>query len=908
MRTLSIDIETYSPVDLKKAGVFPYCAHRDFQILLFGYAFDNDPVKVVDLRRGEVIPPEVERALYDPEVLKTAFNASFEIACINSMLSRMGWEDLIVDQWECTMVKAAMLGLPMSLAKVAEALRLPQQKMGIGVSLIRYFCIPCKPTAANGHRERNLPSHDLDKWELFKSYCGQDVVTERAIRNKLAFFSIPEKEHRLWVLDQKINTRGVLIDREFVENAIRMDETTKERLINKAIRLTNLDNPNSGTQLKKWLEEAMDEEIESLTKKVIPLLLKKSDNTTVTQVLLIRQELAKTSVKKYQAMINAVGEDNRIRGLTQFYGANRTGRFCLAEGTEILVKNTNGIYLKPIQCVLTTDKVWDGDNWVSHEGVVFNGRKKVIHHGGITATEDHYVWISPTKKIKLGEAKACNIFLWKGNYSWYSKFTPKGSLLVSYVRAKEINTYDIINAGPKNRFMANGRIVSNSGRYVQLQNLPQNHIVTLDEARSLVKNNDLEFLELLYGNVPDTLSQLIRTAFVAPEGKLLYVADFSAIEARVIAWLADEQWRLDVFATHGKIYEASASQMFKVPIESIHKGSELRQKGKVAELACIAEGQLVRTTYGLVPIQDVTPAMKVWDGSSFVSHTGVVSRGIKPCMTYQGLTATLDHVVFTLSEKSMPLFHAFLKSEDINRKDKDHPSFSQGKFLPTYDILNCGPNHRFEVSGVLVHNCGYGGGVGALENMGALEMGVKKEELKELIDAWREANPAIVDLWYKLENAAKRALKTGEKVMVKHGVGFEFRNNILYMLLPSGRKLAYVRPRLGQNRFGGESIQFEGMDQTTKKWGIQETYSGKLAENATQAIARDCLCESMLNLDAAGYEIDFHVHDEVVIEHSDVAPDKTLKKITEIMGQPIDWAPGLLLRADGYFTPYYKKD
>jgi DNA polymerase bacteriophage-type len=655
MRELQIDIETYSPVGLKKSGVFPYCHHPDFEILLFGYAYGSDPVKVVDLASGEKIPETVIQDLYRDSILKTAFNAAFEIACLNSYLIRHGWLNLKVEQWECTMVKAAMLGLPLSLAKVAEVLRIPQQKMAIGGTLIRYFCVPCKPTAVNGGRTRNRFHHDPAKWATFVKYCGQDVYTERGIRNKISFFEIPEKEKRMWNLDQSINTRGVLIDKTFVENAIHMDAEVKKVLYAKAIILTGLSNPNSGAQLKTWLEQETDEEVTSLTKKTVPLMLRKYPEGIVNQVLAIRQELSKTSIRKYQAMINAVGHDDRIRGLTQYYGANRTGRW--------------------------------------------------------------------------------------------------------------------------------------AGRFVQMQNLPQNHLKLLEEVRQLVLEGDLVTLEWVFGNVPDTLSQLIRTAFIASAGKLLYVADFSAIEARIIAWLAGEQWRLMVFATHGKIYEASASKMFKVPIEEVTKGSPLRQKGKVSELAL-----------------------------------------------------------------------------------------------------------------------GYQGGAGALETMGALQMGIDKEELPILVEQWRTANPAIVQLWTTMNRAAINCLSTGEKTIVAKGVYFEYANNILYMVLPSGRRLCYVRPRLGKNRFGSTAITYEGMDQDTKKWGTLETYGGKLVENCVQAIARDCLAESMLKLNAEGFDIVFHVHDEVVIEEDQAEPEAYLNTITDIMGEDIPWAPGLMLRADGYYTPYYKKD
>lgn len=650
MRTLSIDIETYSPVDLAKAGVYPYAEHPEFEILLFAYAFDGEPVRCVELAQGESLPEEVVSALTDPDTLKTAFNAQFERVCIG----RFWGLSLPIEQWECTMIKSAMLGLPLSLAMVAKVLKLEQGKMEAGKALIRYFSLPCKPTKSNGGRTRNLPRHDLDKWRLFGEYCIRDVEVERAIRDKIAFFDIPEMERALYVLDQEINDRGVLLDAELVRNAIEMDTVYKDKLTEEAKAITALDNPNSVAQLKEWVSDKLGEEVGSLTKGAIKDLSEETDDETVKAMLMLRLEMAKTSVKKYMAMANAVGADGRVRALLQFYGANRTGRW--------------------------------------------------------------------------------------------------------------------------------------AGRLVQVQNLPQNHLDDLDLAREVVKSGDLDMLEMLYGNVPDTLSQLIRTAFVAKEGHTFVVADFSAIEARVIAWLAGEQWRLRVFETHGKIYEASASAMFGVPIEEIHKGSPLRQKGKVSELAL-----------------------------------------------------------------------------------------------------------------------GYQGGTGALIQMGALKMGLTEDELQPLVDAWRNANPAIVRLWYDVGNAAIRAVETGLPTRIlQGGITFGVSKGLLFVHLPSGRRLSYARPRVGINKFSSKALQYDGMSQTTKTWGTQDTYGGKLVENIVQAIARDCLAYAMLNLQSAGYNIVMHIHDEAV---SEVPTDRDyLNDVCSIMSQPIPWAKGLPLRADGYVTPYYKKD
>lgn len=906
MRALSIDIETYSSEDLTKSGVYRYAESPDFAILLFGFAYDDDPVTVIDLARGEELPDGILKALMDSTILKTAWNAAFEITCISSYFNL----DLDVTQWECSMVKSAMLGLPLSLDMASKVLQLPQEKMKAGKALIRYFSVPCKPTKVNQGRTRNLPHHGIDKWNLYKEYNGMDVEVERAIRRKIAFFDIPEKESRLWYLDQKINKRGVLLDMQLVSNAISMDESYQYELEKEAKEITGLDNPNSGAQLKAWLSDEMGEEIETLRKGDVPDLIKSTDDPKVVRLLELRQEMSRTSVKKYQAMAKTVCADGRVKGLFQFYGANRTGRW--------------------------------------------------------------------------------------------------------------------------------------AGRLVQMQNLPQNHLNDLELARDLVKENELDIMKLTFGNVPDTLSQLIRTAFIASEGNTLYVADFSAIEARVIAWWAKEKWRLDVFNTHGKIYEASAAAMFGVPLESVTKGSDLRQKGKVAELACIAEGQRVLTDYGYIPIENLTTQMLVWDGNDFVQHDGVVYKGIKKIIKYGKLKATEDHLVW-VEGKSRPVPFGYASNsgsrlsqsraswEDIRkcknikfrkkiytwlvgclctnrmprvwetgmgllqklnpRKIKWVPTLfstktntqmarqkiyssetemrksqrpklqklwrtwykiqllfgirswsmddrklrftrSNNGIRPNrckwslrsrksslgnasnklqeskkvYDILNCGSNNRFTVNGYLVHNCGYQGGVGALKAMGADKMGLTDEELLIIITNWRRANKNIVQLWYSVESAAIETIKTGDPKTV-NGVTFYMRKGILFMGLPSGRSLSYLKPRVTekQTKVGlKEVIQFEGINQTTKQWSLQDTYGGKLVENAVQAMARDCLAEKLLLIEDVGYSIVLHVHDEVGVE-APLDPD-TLNHICEIMSQPIAWASGLPLRADGYVTDFYKKE
>ncbi len=662
MSLLAIDIETYSDIDLIKSGVYRYVESENFQVLLFGYAFDDADVRVIDLAQGEKIPRFVEESLFDDSVIKTAFNANFEMTC----LARHFGCAMHPEQWQCTMVQALELGLPMSLADVGKALKLPQdkQKSSAGAALIRYFCLPRKQPAksdplfnAGTNPHRNLPQDNPEKWEQFKAYNKQDVETERNIRAALQNYPISQREHRIWCLDQQINSYGIQVDTQLVKHAITCAAQHQNKLEEEAVQLTGLDNPKSVSQIKKWLKDAEGLEVESLNKAAIPGLLKEAESETVKRVLELRQELAKTSIKKYEAMERSKGTDNRIRGLFQFYGANRSGRW--------------------------------------------------------------------------------------------------------------------------------------AGRLVQVQNLPQNHLEDLDLARQLLRSGEYETLEMLFGNVPDTLSQLLRTALIAGEGNKFVVSDFSAIEARIIAWLAGEEWRMEVFRTHGKIYEASASQMFKVPIEEITKGNPLRQKGKIAELAL-----------------------------------------------------------------------------------------------------------------------GYGGAAGALKAMGALKMGLEESELKPLVNVWRETNQKITQLWRDVEEAAMEALQQGWRSYVGDYLNFGIAQpapgmTALLITLPSGRQLSYIRPRIETDpSFNKPVITYEGYEQG--KWTRLKTYGPKLVENIIQATARDCLAEAMLRLDENGFRIVMHVHDEVIIE----APegDDCLEEVCRIMGQPLDWAPGLPLPADGYETYYYRKD
>lgn len=660
LQYISIDLETFSDVDLQKCGVYKYVQSPNFEILLFGYSVDGGEVEVVDLACGEQIPMEIIEALTDDTVTKWAFNAAFERVCLSSYLRRnypqyfQSYsinEDTVGDyldptSWKCSCVWSAYMGLPLSLAGAGAVLGLEEQKLKEGKDLIRYFCVPCKPTKVNGGRTRNLPEHDTEKWTIFKFYNKRDVEVEMSIQEKMKKYPVPDFVWEEYHLDQEINDRGIALDMAVVENAIAFDEKSKTELAEKMQELTNLDNPNSVMQMKQWLADN-GLEMESLGKKAVAQAVKTAP-AELAEVLVLRQQLSKSSVKKYQAMQNAVCVDSRARGMFRFYGANRSGRW--------------------------------------------------------------------------------------------------------------------------------------AGRMIQLQNLPQNHMLDLEQARGLVESGNYDAMELLYDDIPDTLSQLIRTAFVPRTGYKFVVADFSAIEARVLSFLAGEQWRMEVFANNGDIYCASASAMFGVPVEKHGVNGHLRQKGKQAELAC-----------------------------------------------------------------------------------------------------------------------GYGGSVGALKAMGALEMGLAEEELQPLVDFWRAANPNIVRFWWDVDRCVKYTVKNRVSTET-HGIRFIYQSGMLFIQLPSGRRLAYVKPRMGENRFGGEAVTYEGVG-GTKKWERIESYGTKFVENIVQAVSRDILAYAMRTLSHCF--ICGHIHDELIIECSEGV---SIDEVCEQMGRTPPWIPGLLLRADGYECSFYQKD
>ena len=952
MKKLSIDLETYSSVDLGKSGVYKYAESEDFEILLFAYSIDDGEVKVIDLASGEIIPEEILSALSDESIEKWAFNANFERVCLSRFLGKR----LKPQGWYCTMIWSAYLGLPLSLEKVGEVLKLDKQKMNEGKTLIRYFSIPCKPTKTNGMRTRNLPHHDLEKWSTFKEYNQRDVETEMAIKKKLSAFPMPHSEWENYWIDQNINDRGILIDEVLVDSAIKFDEILRDENMDRVIGLTGLENPNSPLQLKEWLNRK-GLEIDSLAKKDVESALKNAEGH-IKEVLELRKELSKSSVRKYDAMKNVKGKDNRARGLIQFYGANRTGRYCLTGDHEVLTDkgwvrldkwnggniacwNTIGEKIsfqksemvkfpfsgqmvfyedKRISQISTTEhKMYFKNHYKSewrvgeisemlnyaHPAIPFTGYRQVqsnLDHiqlrvlimiqadGHYTAEGNIKLSFSKLRKVErckslLRKAEICfnlkeymdkskkryvftiysrHLPLWLRMFEnktfdtwlfdesadvffdelvhWDGYQSAKNSIQYSTVNRKNA---DIIQAfahlsgracqmsikkrsqvhnnwqdayildiwlRPKNAHQIqrkakkidytgmvycamtptgfflvrrNGRVwvTGNSGRLIQVQNLRRNNLQDLDLARSLVRNKEYESLEMLYDSPSDVLSQLIRTAFIPKEGCRFIVSDFSAIEARVLAWLAGEDWVLNAFKNGEDIYCSTASQMFGVPVVKHGVNGDLRQKGKVATLAC-----------------------------------------------------------------------------------------------------------------------GYGGSVGALKAMGAIEMELSEDELQSIVDSWREANPNIVSLWWDIDSVVKRVVKTRTKEKYKSLV-ISYEKGILFIELPSKRRLAYPKAKIGMNRFGGESVVYEGIV-VGNKWDKIESYGGKFVENIVQAIARDILAEAMMRLEKKGFNIVMHIHDEVVIE----SDSSSIEEINEIMSIVPSWAPGLILDADGFESEFYKKD
>ena len=967
MKLIVIDIETKSDKDIMKSGVYAYADSPYFDILLFSYSVDTGAVQVIDLANGEKIPDEILKAFTDENIIKQAFNVNFERVCLSAYVQRnypQYFKDYGSDEdtvgnyfnpvsWHCTMIHSRYLSLPSSLAEVGRVLKIQEQKMTEGKSLIKFFCVPSKTD--DSEPEFHNPVLYPDKLETFKAYNKRDVEAEMEIDRKLAKYPVPDFVWEEFYIDQKINDRGIRIDLQLAQNAIALDEHIKAELSAEMCRLTGVENPNSVYQLLKWLEE-QGYSSASLGKEEVAELIKTAEEP-VRSVLSLRQQLAKSSVKKYTAMTNMVCSDDRARGTFSFYGASRTGRF--------------------------------------------------------------------------------------------------------------------------------------SGRNIQLQNLPQNHIPDLAGTREIIRNGDFELAEMLFDNIPDILSQLIRTALIPKDGYKFIVADFNSIEARTLAWLAGETWRMQAFARGDDIYCASASKMFGVPVVKHGINGHLRQKGKVAELACIAEGQLVLTNHGLIPIEKVTINDKVWDGESWVEHDGVIYKGEREIITYEGLTATPDHLVW-VEGKSRPvqfgiaaasgshliqtgngrqavrlgedyqsgetleqgmesllcadkmcgmqfcpvdtadkshfqkikglsaLFQAetdsvmagqetdssktaVRKSErcrlsqlwcegdsiqvlechsgwavpypDLRTAGKsngDRPYKQQRRLCPwksslcdpfrkrfqpqgysivkvraeilavlsecccpqtfcrndtgrdysgcrksscrkteelaadirkarLYDIRNAGRHHRFTVSGKLVHNCGYGGSIGAMKAMGGSAMGLSDSELKKIVTDWRVASPNIVKLWYAVDDAAMTAV-VQKTTTQTHGIKFIYQNGILFVELPSKRRLAYIRPQIDVNRFGGDSLTYEGVG-TTKKWERLETYGSKIVENIVQGIARDLLCHSMKTLSHCFMVAT--VHDEIIIEANKYMSVETVcKQMAEIP----DWAEGLILRADGFECAFYQKD
>lgn len=1285
MRTLSVDIETYSSVSIKDCGAYKYAESSDFEILLFGYSVDFAEPEVIDIAQGEDIPLEIVMALFDPNVTKTAFNAQFEWICLSKYFGldrerSLQW----IRQWRDTMIHAYYLGYAGSLEMVGKAVGLPEdkQKLSIGKALIRYFSCPVKPTKSNGQRTRNYPHHDPEKWNLYKEYNRMDVVSETNILQKLMGIPVPEFIWEQWFTDIKINSRGVPMDHELIVGAIECDRIDKEKNMQAFRALTGLANPASNAQLLAWLHnEGLA--IENMQKATITDTLKRDDlPENIRRALELKQEVSKTSIRKFSKMLDYECADGRARGILQFYGASTTGRYCLTGDHEVLTpfgwkrldEWTGGLiavwnptsevvsfqkskalsfpytgemieysdvrlrqistpdhkmyckrnprsgwetltveemtksrpvvpffgYRQTVPCGISDNELRvlimvQADGNFKEDGYLVlhftkdrkaERCKRLLRRAGIVFSysvresktdpkPQHYFRIARRNQplsLRMFRDKTFGWWLLNENAdtffdelpNWDGYSTTQNSMQYSTVNKQNA---DIIQAlahmsgracsmlvkkangvthkqdayilniwlHPTNQhelrcepkrvqfdgtvycaetstgfFMVrrNGRVwvTGNSGRGIQLQNLKRCYLSDLDTPRELVKQQNYAGLNMFYESVSDTLSQLIRTAFIPAEGEVLLDADFSAIEARVIAWLAGEDWVLEEFRGDGKIYEATASQMFGVPKELIKKGSDLyklRQQGKVSQLACIAENELVLTDKGLVPIQDVTTDMKVWDGEDWVSHEGAIYKGEKDVIEYEGLRATEDHLVWDADTgKQIPFGQAAksgsrlvqsgsgggnirvtkdlnggtqvhkrmefvlradrvyrmrrtfmeaarkLKAGAVNkmpemfnrrktaysemarqedncaeaemhkssrpelssirrsgnrvsiqlsngvratshgivpeyrqiygnrsdrhkralRKRKPENGYTQGESgkqkvnspfrvrssvlalrtfrsgtqalegndkrrdhrrcerrslhetkklaghqrkVRVYDIRNAGPHHRFTVSGKLVHNCSYGGGVNAITTMD-FNHEIPDEMKPGLVEQWRESNPNIVRFWYKLEKACKDTIKTGASNTVNGKLRTELVQSAgiryLRIVLPNGRAIYYCSPHMTTNRFGNESIGFMGKNQVTGKWEKQETYSGKLAENVTQSVARDLLAESIERLEAEGFHILFHIHDEVVITYGGDNPEEALERVYSIMSFVPSWAEGLPMAADGWIGMYFKKD
>ena len=1099
---ITIDIETKSDKDITKCGVYAYADSPYFDILLFAYSVDGQPVQVIDTANGEKIPAKILSSLADEKVIKRAFNVNFERVCLSRYLSKnypqyfQSYsinEDTVGDylnpeSWQCTMIHSRTLGLPSSLAEVGTVLGIEQKKMTEGKALIKFFCVPYDRSEGvpQFHNPRDYP----DKWEIFKAYNKRDVEAEMEIDRKLSRFPVPDFLWREFYLDQEINDRGILVDMELADAAITLDEQSKAKLTSEMQRLTGALNPNSVYQLLDWLEK-QGYKSDSLGKAQVQELIKTAKDP-VKSVLEMRLQLSKSSVKKYTAMKQTACSDNRARGMFSFYGASRTGRWCLTGEHEVLTNKGwcrldewNGGYIacwsphgdsisfqkanalsfsyagdmyeyndKRISQKSTPDhkmyvkkrydKDWtvdtvenmakyrpsipftgyrtvnsgmehiklrimvmvQADGCYTESGCILLGFtklrkvercKKLLRSAGIMFSYKIYgnrhqfvipsrevpLWLRTFKDKTFGTwlwDESADVFFdelvyWDGyqsatNSIQYSTCNKQNADIIqafahlsgraaqmriksrknehpnwndAYVldiwltpkNCHEIRTKPTIThfegkvycAETKTGFFLVRRnnkvwVTGNSGRNIQLQNLPQNHIPDLTEAREIVKYGYHDEIEMLYGDVPDTLSQLIRTAFIPRPGMKFIVADFNSVEARVLAWLAGEDWRMEAFAKGEDIYCASASKMFGVPVVKHGENGHLRQKGKVAELACIAEGQFVLTDHGLIPIEKVSVSDRVWDGVQWIRHEGVIYKGERSFITYDGLTATPDHFVWIKGRITPVPFGvaAATGSYLVNTGNdrialqyswKDHIFSSnekahEGQFLNkrksrVYDLKNAGPNHRFTVSGKLVHNCGYGGSVGAMKAMGADSLGLSDTELKQIVTDWREASPNITDLWWAVDRAAKKAVKD-RTTTETHGLIFSYESGFLFIELPSGRRLAYAKPRIGENQFGGESVTYMGIN-AQKKWGRLESYGPKFVENCVQGIARDLLMHSMQTLSHCF--IVGHVHDEMIIEAD---RRMSVQEVCQQMSRTPAWAEGLILRAEGYECEYYKKE